>query len=72
VKEGRISSDTTADNSTQITASQFLIIYKFRPDPLLGNAQQSKPVELIGVITMKADKESFWVSPSHQSTEKHL
>ena len=52
-----------------------MIIYKFCPDPLLTTAKRSSiklPIELVGVLPMKTDKESFWVSPSHLSTENNL
>lgn len=57
----------------QMSAIQFLILYKFCPDRLIHpQANVRNPVELIGVLPLKADKESFWVSPSHLSTENNL
>jgi len=37
-----------------------------------GRSNEQFPVELIGVLPMKTDKESFWVSPSHLATDNNL
>jgi hypothetical protein len=64
-------------SSAAVTNIQFLAIFRFRPDPSqlpgpqetaynrrLGNGRRL-PVQLIGLMPYKLERESFWVSPSH-------
>jgi len=67
-------------HSPQVTNTQFLTIYRFKPLGLHGQHKRGAsgkeekllPIELVGVLPLKIDKESFWVSPSHLLTENFL
>ena len=50
---------------------QFLAFFRFRPNPQLSS-RGSQPIELIGLVPNKIEKESFWVSPSHLQTDNNL
>ena len=80
--------DESAKNgSSAVTNIQFLAIFRFRPDPFSSHLRESpaieeknekrhsirsEPVQLIGLLPYKLDRESFWVSPSHLQTDNNL
>ena len=54
---------------TSVSNIQFLIIYRFTPDPSLV---ENKQVQVIGVLSYDTIAESFWLSPSHLQTDRTI
>ena len=67
--------DSSVDPAS-VSNIQFLVIYRFRPDPNrskhLDDQNEKKYVQLIGMMPYKSINESFWLTPAHLDTDNNL